>query len=194
MPIANMPMSKEYLRRLRERISDDKVSHSIFTAEYLSSFAVSLGIPHDEAVIAGLLHDFCRGLDKHEMLDLARSYRIPLSDSQMEKPSLLHGPLAAETCRQEFGISDEVYEAIYWHTTGRPGLGLLGQALFVADFAEPTRKFSEAAEARTLLRKQGFEKALLYVAEAKITLCQTKKVVDPNTQAFLIWLKAQHTS
>ena len=191
MPVAKTPQSKEYLQRLRERLSDDKVSHSIFTAEYLSSFAVSLGIPHDEAVIAGLLHDFCRGLDKHEMLDLARSYRIPISDSQMEKPSLLHGPLSAETCREEFDISEAVYEAIYWHTTGRPGLGILGQALFVADFAEPTRKFPEAAEARERLRKQGFEDALLYVAETKIALCQGKKIVDPNTQAFLLWLKVQ---
>lgn len=194
MPVANMPQSKEYLRCLRERLSDEKVSHCVFTAEYLSSFAGSLGISHDEAVTAGLLHDFCRDLNKEEMLQQARAYRIPISESQMEKPSLLHGPVSAEMCRREFGISDAVYEAIYWHTTGRPGLEILGQALYLADFAEPTRKFPEAAEAREWLRKQGFESALLYVAEMKIVFCQDKKVIDPNTQAFLLWLKTRKAS
>lgn len=191
MPVASMPHSKEYLRRLREQLSDDKVSHSVFTAEYLSSFAITLGVFHDEAVTAGLLHDFCRNLNKVDMLEKARGFRLPTSESQMEKPSLLHGPVAAETCRREFGISDAVYEAIYWHTTGRPGLGILGQALYVADFAEPSRRFPEAAEARKRLRKQGFDNALRYVAEMKLVLCQNKKVVDPNTEAFLLWLKTR---
>jgi len=189
-----MPRNKEYLQSLRERLSDVRVSHCVFTAEYISSFAVGLGIPHDDAVTAGLLHDYCRDLNKEDMLKQARYYRLPISESQMEKPSLLHGAVAAETCRREFGISDEVYEAIYWHTTGCPGLGVLGQALYVADFAEPTRKFREAAEARARLRKQGFESALLYVAEMKLVFCQDKKVIDPNTQAFLLWLKTRRTS
>ena len=191
MPVAKLPQSKEYLRRLREQLSDDKVSHSVFTAEYLSFFAESLGIEHDEAVTAGLLHDFCRDLDVNEMLERARQYRLPMSESQMEKPSLLHGPLSAECCRREFEIGEAVYQAIYWHTTGRPGLEILGQALYVADFAEPTRRFPEAAEARERLRTNGFENALLYVAEMKFAFCQDKKVVDPNTQAFLLWLKTR---
>jgi len=194
VPVAKMPRNKEYLQSLRERLSDVRVSHCVFTAEYISSFAVGLGIPHDDAVTAGLLHDYCRDLNKEDMLKQARYYRLPISESQMEKPSLLHGAVAAETCRREFGISDEVYEAIYWHTTGCPGLGVLGQALYVADFAEPTRKFREAAEARARLRKQGFESALLYVAEMKLVFCQDKKVIDPNTQAFLLWLKTRRTS
>ncbi len=191
MPIADMPEAKTYLRRLREVLNDDKVSHCIFTAEYLASFAVSLGIDHDDAVAAGLLHDFCRCLDDSEMLDQARQFRLPLSEAQMAAPTLLHGPVAAETCRREFDINEEVYQAIYWHTTGRPALEPLGQALFVADFAEPTRKFPEAVEARARLRKSGFEDAVLYVAEMKAVFSRRKTVVDPNTQAFLLWLKTR---
>lgn len=192
MPITEMPRSKEYLHRIRERLRDDKVSHCIFTAEYLASFSPSLDIDHDEAIAAGLLHDYCRNLKKNELLKQARIFRLPLSDSQIENPALLHGPVAAEICQKQFGISANVYEAIYWHTTGRPALGILGQALYVADFSEPTRKFPEAAKARQQLRVSGFASALLYVAEMKFTFCQMKKVIDPNTQAFLLWLRNQN--
>ena len=116
---------------------------------------------------------------------------MPISESHTAGPALLHGPLAAELCREKFNISDAVYEAIYWHTTGRPGLGRLGQALYVADFAEPGRRFEQAAEARLRLRKQGFDDALLYVAAMKIQFNRDKPVVDPNTEVFLLWLKKQ---
>ncbi len=191
MPIAKTPQFKEYLRRLRERLTDDKISHCIFTAEYLSSFAATVGLDHDEAVTAGLLHDFARDLKKEAFLQQARLLHLPISESQLQKPSLLHGPVAAELCRNEFGISDAVHEAIYWHTTGRPGLGPLGQALYVADFAEPTRKFPEAAEARARLRKEGFNAALLYVAQQKILINRNKPVIDPNTEVFYLWLKSR---
>ncbi len=192
MPITNTPEAKNYLYRLRQELCDAKVSHCIFTAEYLASFAVSLGIDHDDAVAAGLLHDFCRDLSDADMLQAARQFRLPLSEEQMEAPTLLHGPVAAEMCRSEFDINDGVYQAIYWHTTGRPALELLGQALYVADFAEPTRKFPEAVEARTRLRTNGFDDALLYVAEMKAAFSREKTVVDPNTQAFLLWLKTRN--
>lgn len=191
MPIAQCPDSKMYLQKLRDRLPAERVSHCIFTAEYLSSFSSTLGLDHDAAVVAGLLHDYCRDLKKEAFLEEARRLRLPISESQMQKPSLLHGPLSAECARREFGVNDDVYEAIYWHTTGRPGLGRLGQALYVADFAEPGRKFPEAAEARTRLRKEGFDATLIYVAETKVRFNRMKPVIDPNTEAFLLWLKSK---
>lgn len=183
-----MARAKEYLAFLKSRLPDDKVSHSVFTAEYLASFAEGIGLRHDDAVTAGLLHDCCRGLPKDELLAEARCRRMPLSEYQLEKPVLLHGPVAAEYCREHFGVGEDIYEAIYWHTTGRPGLGLLGRALYVADFAEPTRQFPEAAEARMCLRKEGFDAALRYVAAMKIEFNRGKRVKDPNTEAFNLWL------
>lgn len=191
MPVAKCAMAKTCLQKIRERLSEKRVSHSVFTAEYLSSFAPDLGLDHDDAVVAGLLHDYCRDLDKEAFLLEARQRRMPLSDTQLAKPSLLHGPLSAEMCREEFDINDHVYEAIYWHTTGRPKLNRLGQALYVADFAEPTRTFEEASETRALLRKAGFDAALLFVAETKVRFNREKPVIDPNTEAFLIWLKTK---
>ncbi|HNZ49129.1 MAG TPA: HD domain-containing protein [Candidatus Hydrogenedentes bacterium] len=189
MPIIQEPTTKAYLKLLRERLSDARLSHTVFTAEYLSSFAPDLGLNHGDAVVAALFHDFYRDCAPEAMLQDARQLRISMSDCQLEEPLLLHGPLAAEWCRRELEISEAVYEAIYWHTTGRPGLGLLGQALYVADFAEPSRRFPEAEQARQLLRRENFRTALLFTTEIRHAVNQQKKVTDPNTEAFLLWLK-----
>lgn len=193
MPIAKDPRYKEYLHLLRARLPEKKVSHCIFVAEYLSSFAPGLGMDHGEAVAAGLLHDLCRAVPGEELLQKARAYRLPLGELQLERPLLLHGPVAAEELRREHDVRAEpVYEAIYWHTTGRPGLGRLGQALILADFAEPTRPYPEAAQAREMLRKRGFEAALLYAVHAKLDYVRRKHAADPDGPAFYLWLEQEY--
>jgi predicted HD superfamily hydrolase involved in NAD metabolism len=177
------------LELLRNRLSEKKVWHCLFVAKHLCSFAPALGIPEAQALAAGLLHDIGRALDGEEMLRRAEAYGLPVSEIERKRPNLLHGPIAAEECRRELGIDDpEVYEAIYWHTTGKPGLGLLGRALYVADFSEPTRRYPEAAHTRELLETRGFTEALCYVAGMKAVFLERKKVVAPVSADFFRWL------
>jgi predicted HD superfamily hydrolase involved in NAD metabolism len=190
MPIIQTPRAKEFIHLLRTRVSEKTMSHCVFTAEYLASFAGKADITNDQAVTAGLLHDLWKGVDNEDMIAAARKYGIEPNAVQLRKPSLLHGPVAAEECRRELGIKDDaIYEAIYWHTTGHLGLGNVGLALYVADFAEPLRSFPEAAEARRVIRKEGFAQALRYVADEKLKHVRTKPDIDQTTEAFHAWLE-----
>ncbi|MCF6284661.1 MAG: bis(5'-nucleosyl)-tetraphosphatase (symmetrical) YqeK [Candidatus Hydrogenedentes bacterium] len=190
MPIAKMPRYKEFHHLIRDRLPEEKVSHCIFVAEYAASLSDAAGVDHDDAVTAGMLHDLCRTVPGDDLLKQARHYGLNPSEAALEAPLLLHGPVAAEECRRDLDInSTSVYEAIYWHTTGRPDLDRLGQLLFLADFSEPTRRFPEAAQARALVRNKGFDAALLFVAEKKLVFQKSKAVLDPNLQAFLWWLQ-----
>ena len=193
MPIARMPRYKEFLQIIRERLPDDRVSHSIFVAEYAASLAEKAGVPHDEVVTAGMLHDLCRAEPPDVLLTRARGYGLDISEAALEAPILLHGPVAAEECRDELGIWDEdTYHAIFWHTTGCAGLGRIGQVLFLADFSEPTRKFVEAAEARVLAREEGFEAALRYAARVKLDMQQRKEVIDYHLEDFARWVQEEY--
>jgi predicted HD superfamily hydrolase involved in NAD metabolism len=193
VPVAKTPRYKEFLQHLRQRLPEKKVSHSIFVAEYFSSFADLIGVDHDAAATAGLLHDCCRLLGPDALVEKAREYNLPMDEFQRERPVLLHGPVGAEYCRRELGVEDEdVYEAIYWHTTGRPQLGMLGQGLYLADFAEPMRPYPEAAQTRELMRKHDFGAALLYAADAKNGFAQQKGSENADALAFQLWLRKQY--
>ena len=177
------------LEVLQDRLTKRKVKHSLLVAEHLRSIARVLEIPDAQALAAGLFHDICRAYDGEEMLRRAEHFGIPVSSIERKKPKLLHGPIAAEECRHELGIDDpDVYEAIYWHTTGKPGLCLLGRALYVADFSEPARPYPEAAHTRKLLETRGFPETLRYVAEMKATFLARKNVVAPISAEFFEWL------
>ena len=52
--------------------------------------------------------------------------------------------------RDRFGVPDAVYEAIRWHTTGKPDMALLEKIIYLADYIEPTRDFPGVDRLRSL--------------------------------------------
>ncbi len=193
MPIPKTPRFKTLIKFMQKRLPDKKARHSLGAAEYLLSLAPKIGLDEEKAVTAGLLHDICRAYKDEKILRRAIEYGIPLTEIEYAKPNLLHGPVAAEESRRELGIlDDDVYEAIYWHTTGRPGLGLLGLGLYLADFAEPHRKYEEADEARRLVEEEGFPKGLCYTARMKVHFFRDKHVAAPIAQEFLRWIEKEY--
>ena len=51
-----------------------------------------------------------------------KKYGIILEQAERDNPALLHARTGAALSRDRFGISDEIYSAIRWHTTGRPDM------------------------------------------------------------------------
>lgn len=189
-PAVQTSRAERFIRLLKKRLTSETVRHCISTAEFMSAFAAEAGITEDQALDAGLLHDLCKGMDGRGLLRAACRYGIEVNDAQRARPKLLHGAVSAEECRRTGLIADEdVYEAIYWHTTGRPHLGPVGLALYFADFAEPSRTFSQAAEARALLVADGFEAAVRFVSVSKLERVRGKRHCDPMTEAFNAWLE-----
>lgn len=193
LAVRQCPRAEEFIALITGRLKQKTRRHSLCTAQFMTTFVGQAGITREQAVTVGLVHDLGKGVKKSEMLETAKRYGIRPNQWQRRVPKLLHGPIAAEECRRDLGIEDEaVYEATYWHTTGRAGLGNLGVALYLADFAEPSRTFPEAAVARSVLAEEGFAEAVLYAAREKVERLRTKlDFVDPNSEAFLAWLETE---
>ena len=187
-PVLDRPEAGVYLRVVEKRLSGKTLRHVRSVTETMAGFAGSLGIATEHVLAAGLLHDYCKPMKSAELLAEAERLGLAIRDEQRAAPGLLHGPVAAEYCRQCFGIDDEVYEAIRWHTTGAPGLGRVGLALYVADYAEPLRGRPEADEARRILGQLGFLQALRYVADSKLRYVRTKAAMDPISESFAEWV------
>ena len=191
--LQTIPRAEEFFAIIEDRLKPKTLHHVLGVTELILRVAPGLGISLEDAAAVGLLHDLCKPLKRNEMLAAAEAYGITINETQREKPALLHGPVAAEEARRELNVQSEgVYEAIYYHTTGKPGLGIVGQALYFADFSEPNRTYAGSAEARALLAAEGFPKALLYAADAKLEVVRTKSAIDPMTQAFNDWLHEQY--
>lgn len=128
-------------KKLEKKLKSERYEHTLGVMYTASSLAMCHGGDIQKAVLAGLLHDcgkFCSG---REQIRLCREYQIPLKDSELLMPALIHARLGAYLAEHEYHISDRmVLDAVTYHTTGRPDMTLLEKIIYIADYIEPGRQ------------------------------------------------------
>ncbi|WAM30710.1 bis(5'-nucleosyl)-tetraphosphatase (symmetrical) YqeK [Caldicellulosiruptor naganoensis] len=140
--------------KLKELLDEQRFVHSLGTMEYAVLLAQKFGEDVQKAMIAGLVHDCAKCLEKEELLNYAFKSGIVIDNIMINQPELLHGPAGSYLAKQLFEIYDsEILNAIAYHTTGRENMTKLEKIIYVADLIEPSRKFKSVE----ILRKKSFE-------------------------------------
>lgn len=148
------PIALSYLKPKR-------MPHVLGTEETAAYLARKYGADEQEARIAALLHDCTKKLSIEEQLSLCERYGIELDALERVALKLQHSRTGAEIARHEFGVSDAVYSAIRYHTTGRPAMTLLEKIIYIADYMEPNRAFDGVEEIRAAVERSLDEAILL---------------------------------
>lgn len=128
------PIAMSYLKPKR-------MPHVLGTEQEAVRLAERYGADVTKARIAALLHDCTKKLDMDEQLALCKKYHIPLDELERKALKLLHSKTGAAIARDVFAVDDDVYNAILYHTTGKPDMTLLEKIIYLADYIEPTRDF-----------------------------------------------------
>ena len=103
-----------------------------------------LRVTEQELLVFGLRP----GLELPEQLALCKQYGIELDALEQRALKLLHSKTGAAIARSVFGVEDAVYDAIWYHTTGKPDMTRLEKILYLADYIEPSRDFPGVEELR----------------------------------------------
>ncbi|MBF8378231.1 bis(5'-nucleosyl)-tetraphosphatase (symmetrical) YqeK [Alicyclobacillus mali] len=141
-------------QRLAESLTPARYKHVLGVVETSVALARRFGAPVLDAELAAWLHDLAREWPQDRLLAHARDRKLDVPAAWLEAPILLHGPVAADVARVEYGVEDaDVLNAVYYHTTGRPGMGELEMVLFVADAIEPSRDYPGVDDIRLLAEK-----------------------------------------
>ena len=148
------PIALSYLKPKR-------VAHVLGTERTAAELARRYGVDERSARIAALLHDCTKKLELDEQLKLCEQYDIHMDEMERETLKLQHSRTGAEIARHVFGVSDQVYSAIRYHTTGRPDMTLLEKILYIADYMEPNRSFDGVEEIRAATERSLDEGILL---------------------------------
>ena len=149
---------------LREQVTpymnERRIAHVAGCEGEAVLLAMHYGADADAAAQAAILHDITKKLSYEEHLQLCEKYGIICDKSQLQNEKLLHAVTGAALARDLFGVSDEIYSAIRYHTTGKPDMTLLEKILYLADYIEPTRDF-EGVELLRELAYKDLDKTML---------------------------------
>jgi len=127
-----------------------RVNHIRGTEEEAVRLAQRWGADENLARRAGILHDCTKYLDLPQQLALCEKYGVELDELERSTLKLLHSKTGACIAKYIFGEPDEVYWAIYYHTTGKADMTMLEKILYLADYIEPNRDFDGLEEMRRL--------------------------------------------
>ena len=137
-------------RQVIPMLSSQRIAHTAGCEHEAVQLAKLWGEDPEKAAVAGILHDSTKNLSYEEQLILCDKYGIILDNAQRENPKLLHAITGAALAKDRFGVSEEISQAIRWHTTGKPDMSVLEKIIYLADYIEPTRDFDGVERLREL--------------------------------------------
>jgi predicted HD superfamily hydrolase involved in NAD metabolism len=172
---------EEIKQYLQDNLRPNRYKHSIGVKDTALKLAEIYGVDREKAKIAGLLHDCAKCMDDAKMLEIAIKYGINIDYIFKNQPSLLHGPVGAYIAKEKFNIDDDIFKAIYYHTTGDINMDMLTKIIYISDYIEPSRKFPGVEELRTLTFKNidkalvvAFDNTIKYVlGKSQLVYCRT---------------------
>ncbi len=165
-----------------------RVPHVMGVEEEAVRLARRWGADPELARRAGILHDCTKYLELERQLELCAQYGVELDELERTAVKLLHAKTGACIAREVFGEPDEVYEAIFWHTTAKEDMACLEQILYLADYIEPNRDFDGVDRLRELAYRD-LDKALLLGVVTTIEEMEERQLpIHPKTLLARDWL------
>lgn len=175
-------------------MKEKRVAHVQGVEEEAARLARRWGADEGLARRSGVLHDCTKYLELPEQLALCQQYGVELDQLEHSAVKLLHSKTGACIARAVFGEPDEVYWAIFWHTTAKANMTTLEKILYVADYMEPNRDF-EGVERLRALAYEDLDRALLLGVETTIQeMIDRRLPIHSNTLAARDWLTAHGVS
>ena len=178
-----MLCNDEMRQGILARLHGYRYEHTLGCERAARKLAERFGGDPEKAGVAAILHDITKHLSPQEQLNLCEKYGIIPCAVEKSEPKMLHGKTAAAIAREEYGMPEDICDAIACHTTGKYGMTLLDKILYLADYIEDTRDFPGVEKARELARKS-IDRALLYCYDQTLTeLVQRGKLIHSDTIA-----------
>ena len=172
-------------------VKQKRVPHIRGTEEEAMRLAKHWGADVTLAQRAAILHDCTKYLELEPHKQLCAKYGVELDELEQRAVKLLHSKTGACIAKYVFGEPDEVYEAIFWHTTGKADMTLLEKIIYMADYIEPNRDFDGVEEMRALAYSDLDQAMLMGIDSTIEDMEQRGNPIHKNTQQAQAWFRGK---
>lgn len=188
-----LSLREESLNWVRGRLKDSRFAHTLGVEESAVHLASKYGVDVQEASLAAILHDNAKYLPYDRQQYLCRM-NFPNIDFSLQYRSIFHAFAGSVEAHQMYpDLSQNLLNAIAYHTTGRPGMTDLEMVIYCADYVEPNRPdFPGLSDARKALESSLYEGFIMILSNTCRYVEQQKKPVHPlSLQTLAYYQKKQ---
>ncbi|MBR3354074.1 MAG: bis(5'-nucleosyl)-tetraphosphatase (symmetrical) YqeK [Oscillospiraceae bacterium] len=162
-----------------EHLSEKRMYHSECVAKCAVQLALRNGADPEKAEIAGLLHDVMKEEPDDALLKCMDGFDIMQDDYFSEYKPVWHSFAGAAYACKVLSLTEDVCDAIYYHTCGKANMSALEECVFLADYISDDRTFPGSQEVREIA-KTDIKYAIFSVLQNMIShLVEQGRVVMP---------------
>lgn len=182
---------QELLRKINQDIqrelSEKRYNHSIGVMKKSEELAKLYKVNINKAKLVGLAHDIGKELSKEDKLKYVKENDIEIDRIEKINVGLLHGKIGADICKKRYDFTEDMQDAIKFHTTGNKDMDLLAKIIFVADKIEEGRKYKDKNKMQELelireAAKENLDEAMLGLIDSSlIYTMQKKNLIHPDS-------------
>ena len=152
----NHTFGEQELSALRESVIGQmsaKRYHHTSAVEDMVRRLAALYCPEEESALraAALLHDITKEYDVPTHVAILEKAGVPVTEADKLSHKTFHARTAAVLIPERYPAfaTETVISAVRWHTTGREGMTLTEQLLYLADYIDDSRMFPDCVRLRT---------------------------------------------
>lgn len=153
---------EEIKKEIEEELSQKRYEHSVSAMKKAIELAIKYGEDEEKAAYTALIHDIAKEMTKEEYYMYAEKNNIKFDEFDKYEIVALHGKIGADIAKKRYGFTQEMQNAICYHTTGRADMTLLDKIVYLADKTEETRDYEGVEKLRNVMKSKGLDEAILW--------------------------------
>ena len=172
---------EKILEDVKNTLSEKRYIHSIGVMKQAEYLAKKYGQDVEIAKAVGIAHDIAKELTEEEKIKYVEENKIEIDEIEKINIGLLHAKIGADICKKKYNLTEEMQNAIKYHTTGNENMDTLAKIIFVADKTEENRKYDDLQTVQKLA-DEDLDKCILYILDYMLVdNVKKQKTIHPDS-------------
>lgn len=168
---------EDLYNEVKNILSEKRFIHTEGVIERAIEYGEIYGEDKETVKLVALSHDIAKEIPKEERVNYAKDIGVELDEIEKTNLELIHSKVGAKICKDKYGFSDEMVNAVKYHTTGRSNMSMLEKIIYLADATEKNRNYC-SQEFVVEMAKKNIDEAMFFILKWTIgnLLEQNKKI------------------
>ena len=172
---------EKILKDIKSILSEKRYIHSIGVMKQAEYLAKKYGQDIEIAKVVGIAHDIAKELTEEEKIKYVEENKIEIDEIEKINIGLLHAKIGADICKKKYNFTEDMKNAIKYHTTGNENMDTLAKIIFVADKTEENRKYEDLQTVQKLA-DEDLDKCMLYILDYMLVdNVKKQKLIHPDS-------------
>ena len=107
---------------VKKLVSEKRFKHSEGVVQRALEYAQIYGADENEVKLSAIAHDIAKELPKDKIISYAKEIGVNLDKIEKINLNLPHAKLGAQICKTKYEFTDDMANAVKYHTTGRENM------------------------------------------------------------------------